>query len=128
MVELNYAAIVSGVEWVCDLCKAKKTSCVKEEDHVFTYQCCLLFSGLKDLAYRDIVRENDGIGMVETWRMDMPQFWQNGPNRYLIIGHNFLLGTESIFSIILLNTSELQQCGNVRSALLRIKVPREFDC
>ena len=87
-----------GSKWMCKFC-TKPRSVIKE-DHVYLYECCLLFNGLKDLAYRDMVRENDGIGMLETWKLDMPQFWQNHHNKYLIIGHKLLSGTKQLLTLL----------------------------
>ena len=41
------------------------------------------------------MRENDGVAMVETWKIDIPQFWQKHHNKYMIIGHKFLSGTDN---------------------------------
>ena len=57
---------------------------------------CPLINGLKYLANRDIVRENDGEAMVDTWKVDIPHFWQRRHNKYIIICYN------SISSISLL--------------------------
>ena len=87
-----------GSKWMCKFCT--KSGSVIKEDHVYLYECCFLFNGLKDLAYRDMVRENDGIGMLETWKLDMPQFWQNHHNKYLITGHKLLSGTKQLLTLL----------------------------
>ena len=76
----------------------KKSSSARKEDHVYLYECCLLFNGLKDLAYRDMIREKDGIRMIEPWKIDMPQFWQNHHNKYLITGHKLLSDTKQLLT------------------------------
>ena len=73
---------------MCPCCR----SVHERQDHTFNYSCALLYEGLKDLATRDMVRENDGVGMVTSWRILMPQFWENNHFKYLIIAHKLLSG------------------------------------
>ena len=34
---------------------------------MYIYSCALIYEGLKDLATRDFVRENDGPGILPNW-------------------------------------------------------------
>ena len=56
------------------------------------YSKALMFSGLVHLARRDAVREGDGPGMIDFWKIDMPQFWGEGHYKYVIIAHSMLAG------------------------------------
>ena len=59
---------------------------------MLNYSQALLYHGLKDLAEKDCVRENDGFNMAINWKINMPEFWNNKHNKYLIIGHKLLAG------------------------------------
>ena len=65
----------------------------QDKDHIYLYACALLYECLKYQATRDFVRENDGQGMIRSWRLLVPQFWGKRGNKYLIIAHKFMSGT-----------------------------------
>lgn len=62
----------------------------EEDDEVLQHSRGLLWRGLGLLARRNAVREGDGRAMLSYWRMDMCDFWNNGHDNYVIIGHKML--------------------------------------
>ena len=52
--------------------KKKKNPQAEGKDHVYIYSCALIYEGLKDLATRDFVRENDGPGILPNWWLLIP--------------------------------------------------------
>ena len=75
---------------MCRHCKDNDND--ERKDHVYIYTCALVFEGLKDLVVRDQVRENDGPGMLASWRLLVPQLWEKGHNKYLILAHKLIAG------------------------------------
>ena len=79
--------------WFCsDQCALEEES----DDGVLEYSKGLLWQGLQHLANRDAVREGDGPALLKFWRLNMPQFWQNGHPKYFILGHWLLASKENL--------------------------------
>lgn len=65
-------------------------------DSVFQYSCCMLWRGLLHMVQTNAERYNNGEQLTSDWRLDMVDFWNNNHNKYLILGHRLLAGTELI--------------------------------
>ena len=63
-----------------------------DRDGVEAVSKAIMYEGLKFLTRKDGVREGDGPYVMDTWRMCLPQFWDNGHPKYLINAHYMLAG------------------------------------
>lgn len=62
----------------------------KGEDLVLNYTTALMWEGLNHLARKDAVREGDGPAMMESWKMDLIQFWSKSHPKYFNTAPNML--------------------------------------
>lgn len=51
-----------------------------------------------------MIRNGDGPGMIEYWRLDLIEFWQKGHWKYVVLGHNLLTGNIHYFHMMYSNT------------------------
>ena len=96
----DFVAFAAG-EWYCseecrdysdlhsDACQRRQ---YRDVDHLQEYSCSMFWQFLWHMAHVDAERENDGMAMMSQWRLDMPSFWNNNHNKYLILGHRLLSG------------------------------------
>ncbi|XP_078025695.1 uncharacterized protein LOC117260601 isoform X1 [Epinephelus lanceolatus] len=59
-------------------------------ERILSLTKALMWEGLNHLARKDAVREGDGPAMLESWKMDLIQFWSRSHPKYFIIAHNML--------------------------------------
>ena len=81
-------------KWYCChpcACKAAQTG---RDDGVLNYAKTVVWQGLNHLARRQVIRDGNGPGMMEMWRLDLIDFWQHNHTKYFILAHNLLVGKQ----------------------------------
>ena len=92
--------MISENNWYCcDKCAELAGAGARERDHIRNHSVAITWNGLLDLCQRDVTREADGPGMIKMWRINMLRFWPQH-NKYMIIGHRLLAGSNIINPLI----------------------------
>ena len=86
----NNITVIDGRKWFCsDECALGSEG----DDPVQAYAQDLLWSGLKLMCRRDVVRSGNGSLLSMYWKMDMVEsYWKRGHCHYLKIAHKFIAG------------------------------------
>ena len=83
-------------DWYCSKdCKSKsssKSSPSPEHDHINEFTKNVMWQGLMHQVRLDAERENDGKLLNTLWKTDVPFFWAENHNKYMIQGHRLTAG------------------------------------
>ena len=96
----------SAQPWTCSECTlSTRPGC--KEDGKLQYAYAVMWAGLKDMAARDAVRENDGPCVLSDWAMANTTFLNKRHNKYLDIGHRLMKSKLTIINCSMLNFAEV---------------------